>query len=283
MQMKRLFQPIQIIFAMAGVLLGMTIDILTGLLAEAGRPVLITLFLVTGIFVLITLVVQVRQRRQVRVTVRTPITLRRQEEKEAYARRGLVIFVSLYNPIKSEAAKSLTSAERLQAAREQAYQHLDLENSNLQPAIEAITSHASRLEHCWLVSTSAKGDIQAGSHAYVPVLIQYLQQEKGIHCMFYGTDGRYSVPLDDDALVAIKTRDKIEAIFAEAEDLGLAEKEIVADFTGCPRSMTLGLILACLDSSRDIQFAGTHYNDKAEPVGDLFPILFDFEPELTEG
>jgi len=194
---------------------------------------------------------------------------------------SFVVFVSLYRPGHQNPAGNLSPAQWLAAAEKADYHTLHLEQSNLKPIIKSIDSHASRLEHCWLVSTIASQGEQVGSIAYLPALTAYLIQEKGIRCSYH-SGSQYAISLDDDVLVATKTRDLLEAIFAEADKLGVPDEEVVADFTGGPRSKTLGTILACLDERRTIQFAGTHYDEQGQAVGELFPIIFDFAPEIEE-
>lgn len=278
--MKQLLRPDKIVFALFGFLFAIVTNLLSNSLPQFGQTA-ITLFMIgTGIVFFVFLIFKARAQR-LRVVVNRFVTLRRPEECESEARRGLIIFVSLYNPFKSERGKQLSPQERQEAAIALDYERLDLEASNLQPAIEATIAHAHRLEHCWLISTTAAAQ-GAGSLIYAPVLARYLTVAKGIHCSFHGaSDARYAVSLDEDAEVTTKTRDLVRRIFTEAAQLGLDKKDIVADFTGCPRSMTLGLVLACLNNTRDIQFMGTHYNDLAQPTGNLYPILFDFGVEVS--
>jgi len=233
-----------------------------------------------------SLALRLTPRRQLvrPVFQRPPLILRTPTEKQAHARQGVVAFISLYTPRPGSPARSLTADERLAAARNLDYKRLDLENSNLWPTIQAITTHVSRLEHCWLVSTTAADVTRHGSFLYAPVLAKYLEEACQIPPdRIHGyTDDRYAIPLDDDALVTVKTYEVMEKIFTEAEGLGLSNKEMVADFTSGFRSMPLGMILACLDGSRDIQFQGSHYNEQGDPVNGLFPILFDFEAQLVD-
>jgi hypothetical protein len=118
----------------------------------------------------------------------------------------------------------------------------------------------------------------AGSRPYAPLLAAYLRQQ-GLKCKFhYGQP--YCISLDDDALVLSKTYDQVQHIFQQAARLGLNPQELVADITTGVRSMTLGMVLACLNGDQDVEFIGTHYDAQGRPVGDLFPIIFSFEPTL---
>lgn len=205
-------------------------------------------------------------------------TLRTPEERQRYAQRGLIVFVSLYHPIAGEGRSPTELGHRatwIQAAQARDVERLDLPRSNLAPAIGAILAHASRLEHCWLISTMSADGHQPGSLAYVPVLEAYVRRQ-GLSCTFHsGPD--YAVALDDDALVCTKTYDLVRHIYQEASRYGLDASDLVADFTGCPRSMTLGLVLACLSVDRNIQLMGTRYDAAGRPLGPLVPMVFSYD------
>lgn len=275
-RLLRRFSPMQLIFGLTGLLFWTIISVLTAPLTAQVLPWLILAFLAVGGISIIALL---RTSEGIEVAMQPPITLRTKDECQAHASRGLIVFVSLYNPIKSERAKKLTTDQRREAAERADYRTLDIEKSNLQTAIKAVVSHSSKLEHCWLVATTAKDKSIPISLIYVGALVAFLEKEKGVKCKFhYGP--KYAVPLDDDALVCPKTYELIKNIFKEARELGLGPRDMLADFTGCPRSMTLGMILACLDADQDIQFIGTRYDGEGRPIGDIFPVIFSFEPKL---
>lgn len=207
-------------------------------------------------------------------------TLRTAEEQQRYANRALIIFVSLYRPIIGSPPAGVNDSDWLEAARALEYDKLDLEKSNLATAIKAVMSHSSRLAHCWLIGTSSADGSQPGSADYEPVLIEYLKKEKGLTCEFH-SGIEYAIPLDDDALVCLKTYDLVQRIYREAKErFEIEPREMIADFTGCPRSMTLGLILSCLGEDQNIQLMGTRYDLAGRPSGPVFPIIFNFEPLL---
>jgi len=279
--MTRFLKPAILIPAIAGFLLGVVVNVVQDYVTARGGVVLTAVVVLAAVFGLVALWYQSRPR-PVGVTFRAPVTLRRPLDRELNARRGLIVFVSLYRPT-DPARQGQSPADWLAAARRGDYTALDLPQSNLALPIAGASSHAAKLEHCWLIAT-ADSQEQVGSVAYAPILVRYLQEAAGLRrCTFYGhEDDRLAIPLDDDALVASKTRDVVNGIFRQAEQLGLTDNDVVADFSGCPRSMALGLILACLDRNRDIQFVGTHYDEAGRPVGDLFPVLFAFAPEMGE-
>lgn len=46
----------------------------------------------------------------------------------------------------------------------------------------------------------------------------------------------------------------VEGIYAEAAGHGLQESDIMADYTGCPKGMTAGMLLACVKPERSLQY-----------------------------
>lgn len=207
------------------------------------------------------------------------LTIRSEREAKENARRGFICFVSLYTPKRGTPAAALSQQERTDAVNNLDFNCLQLEDSNLEPMIKAILTHASRLEHCWLIATQAQLD--PGSLPYAKLLAEYLHQCKGLSCSFhYGED--YTVPLDDDALITRKTYKLIQRVFKEAEkNYAILPKEMIADFTAGFRSLTLGMILACLNREQDIEFMGTRYDANGQQVGGLLPMIFNFEPEMN--
>lgn len=274
--MRNLFTPERIVFLLFGFLIGLLGDLVANWLG-GNRTATLVFFLALGMVAMLALRLELKPKLiETRVEA---ITLRTPTEKFDNARRGLIVFVSYYNPIKIPEEERLPREGYTAAAQALDYPTLQLERSNLQPALEAIVTHAARLEHCWLVATVGKNGENAGSLPYVEVLVKYLQDVRQIHCHFH-RGPEYTISLDVDSEVTLKTRNKIHAIFQEADALGLRPEEIVADFTGGFRSMALGLILACQARNRDIQFSGTHYDQDGHPGEDLFPILFNFEPKI---
>jgi hypothetical protein len=43
-----------------------------------------------------------------------------------------------------------------------------------------------------------------------------------------------------------------------------------------------GMITACLDADRTVQFAGTAYDEDGKFSGDIFPVMFEFSTEVSE-
>ena len=278
--MRQLIRPQILIPFIAGVLFNIVLDILANLLGEGNQSVTIGVVLALILFGIWSIYYQVRRRGTI-VLERNPLVLREPRDWWQYAHKGLIVFVSLYNPFRSPTAKELTTEQRLSSARTEDFEKLDFENSNLLPIITAIDRHGSKLEHCWLIGTTAATGDEYSSSTYVPALVRYLREKRGAKCQFHSGD-YYTIRIDDDSQVTTKTRNTIERIFEEAHKLGMSDEDILADFTAGPRSMVLGLFWACVDGKRDVQFVGTRYDENARPTGDLFPIIFSFDTERQE-
>jgi hypothetical protein len=213
---------------------------------------------------------------------KTPIPARTPQEKQASAQRGLVLVIGPYKPNRGAETEKLEPSQRRDLARRLDYKALDLPNSNLAVAIEAISAHASRLECCWLLSTKTISDSMQDSDVYIPVLVEYLKTERGLNCQFLSSE-KYEIVMDDDPSITERTRRMVNDIFKEAGELGdkksrLSNEDIVCDASSGTRSISLGIILACLDGKRKVQLIGTHYGAKGEFTGDPYPIIFDYEP-----
>lgn len=278
-QLRRFIQWQRMIMALFGVLFGLVLSVLSDWLVNQGLTYLPWIIVATLIIGLVGLVVTIRRPPGIEVAIRSPLTIRTETEARQYARRGFVGFVPLYKAKRDTAAAQLTAEARAAAVEAGDFDCLQVEDSNLQPTIEAILRHASRLEHCWLLATD--GPAGRGSAPYAPLLARYLREKKGLTCRFY-YGAAYTISLDDDALVLSKTYDQVQSILKQAHRLGLLPREVVADITTGFRSMTLGIVLACLDGDQDLEFVGTHYNQFGQPEGALFPIIFSFEPTLLE-
>jgi len=308
-------------FAALAVLLALLVNHVSGLAtaSSADAPRLLLwirwegiLLAVVGLVALVT-----RPRGGVQAALYTPVRIDTDERRTRYAKRGLILLVGLYRPQPNSPAAELGPGDWLSLAQEGDYGSLHLEKSNLHLAIEAVQAHAIRLEHCWILATASSGtppapkaledtdrgsgaDVRSfllvtedshqvrapwrpGSYDYVPVLVEYLRKNNLVsaNCKFHhGTD--YNLNFDvDDVSVSEETRRVVDRIFEEAKRLGLGARDMAADISSCPRNMVLGMVLACLDKERDVQFIGTNYDANGMPVGGLVPILYTFSPRMA--
>ena len=198
----------------------------------------------------------------------------RPEEYRRHARKGLILLLSDFKPNPGSPANSLGETERQERAKKLDFESLHLPDSNFNPAIIAVTAHASNLSHCWIITTSNTSD-RNQSLLYAPVLAACLKTICGA-CDFHLGDG-YVIPAQDDDALATKTYAVVNTIYQEArERFHLQDQDIVADFTGTSKSMSMGMILACLDRSRILQYIGSHYDSAGNRQEGSFPILFTF-------
>jgi len=276
-QFRQFLRLQRLSMALAGFAFGILVSVFSNWLYEHGGALVPWMALVAVVSGLIGLALFLRQPADVTVEMRAPITLRSPDEAALYARRGFVGFVPLYTPKHDRLTETLTAEERAKAIEALDWDRLCLEESNLQPTIHAIASHASRLEHCWLLATVNRDPQTPGSLPYARLLAEYLRQRKGLTCQFhYGPE--YSISLEDDALVLNMTYDRVRQVFQEAERQGIPRRQMIADITTGIRSMPFGMVLACLSRDQDIEFVGTRYDERGQPTGTLFPVLFGFEP-----
>ena len=264
-----------------GLSLGLLGNILASYLFEARSWLVYLIGTVLVASIILIVILDLRGPARVQLVLRPVKTIRTEMEKRSAARPGLIGMVSLYRPMKGSCVPSSKPEDWKAAAERLDYAYLDLPHSNLAPLIEAITMHVSKLKHCWLITTTSTDARFWGSNVYAPVLIAYLQAVCQVNCTFhYGPE--LELPLDDDAEVFTRTLERTRYALAEARQLGLAEEDVIGDFTGGVRGMTLGMILSRLDGDRDLQMIGTHYAPDGAPEPPLLPIVFSFETVLQE-
>lgn len=221
--------------------------------------------------------------RKISVKFLDPIPLSSEAEKQKYGKQGLVLCLSLFTPQAGSIMKDSTTEQVETAAKEKDYLKLDFPHSNFAVPIAAITAHRGTLKHCWLISTTSTQGATPGSFRYVEAFVAYLQDKCGMTCEFhYGSE--FTIQLDYDTAIPRRARDLADSIFKSASrEYGLDETSMAVDFTSGIRSISLGFILASLDSNRWLQFIGTHYDLEGKQVpNDTVPMLIDFELDIPE-
>jgi uncharacterized membrane protein YeaQ/YmgE (transglycosylase-associated protein family) len=277
----RISNMIGAFLTICGFLFGLIGNILADWIGKAleTNPTLIILFIAAvTVVVVLAIAAKLLQPRYVHVIARMdmPRMLDTAEHCRDYARQGLVVFVSNYRPFPPRKFTQEDIDRWGTAADQLDLQTLDLENSNLATVIRAVKSHACNLTHCWLISTRE-------SCRFVPALVKYLREQAGVNCQFFGDQTNdYVIDLNTNLVTGV-TKDVVEKIFHEAEfNYGIKDVEMVADFTPCPRNMTLGMILACIDKRRTVQFVEAKYDAAGNPVPPLVPYLYDFEAVVRD-
>lgn len=229
-----------------------------------------------------TLYYYVLSRQTVEVSIgvdalRTPV------EEKNHAQRGLIVFLSLYRPLRGP-AKELTPEQIDQAVAQLDHKLLDLDNTantTLGHQVRAIKAHRERLGHCWLVATKARVSGKRQSLDYAPVVEKYIRDQISpritVHC---GED--YAVTLDIEERICRDTYRLVQKIYTEAAKLGIKKKEMITDITGGMRGITLGAALACLDKDEDIEYIGAEYDDDGNPKEPSFPVIVEYKPQLSD-
>jgi hypothetical protein len=276
--LRNVLAPQQLATGFAGLCFGVLLGILPDVVVAQGWWLVAT---IVGIAVVASVLSQILPKKtDLDVVIQSPLTIRSEVDALYYARKGFVGFVPLYTPKRGTNAAQLSLEERAVAVETLDFARLQLEESNLEPTLKAIVAHASQLRHCWLLSTQGKRAM--GSLPYAKLIAEYLRQYKGMTCTFhYGNS--YTISLDDDVLVLNKTYNLVRRVFKEAMQLKIQPRELVADITTGFRSMTLGMILACLSRERDIEFMGTRYTERGETVGDITPMALLHKGGVADG
>jgi hypothetical protein len=121
-----------------------------------------------------------------------------------------------------------------------------------------------RLRHCWLIAGPGEGQDSSYENA-LAIQKDYPTIEVRIKRI-------------DDADDPKKVFELVQQIYKEAEALGIPRSEIIADYTGGTKSMTAGLILACTEQDRDLQYMKPRRyttDGRADPAAGSDPISVD--------
>jgi hypothetical protein len=169
------------------------------------------------------------------------------------------------------------------------------------PAESAIWHHWQKtprqLEYCWLICSQ---DALKSIHHVIEGLIA-----KGVPIKVWRHDGSmYQLQRDEpkekrlelyltptkqmqmqngsDADLAHDPkymRELVDSIYRDATDeMGLAEQSIVADYTGGTKSMTAGMVLACLSPNRRLQYIWNEFNeDRSIKRADFCEVMVSYK------
>jgi CRISPR-associated protein (Cas_Cas02710) len=122
----------------------------------------------------------------------------------------------------------------------------------------AIAYHRETLKRLWLIAT------QEAQARAAQIVAEY--NKSGVQISI--------VPLSEEWDL-IKTKETVDQIFTEQLD-GLAEEDVIADFTGGTKPMTVGMVFACLTPSRSLQYVPAEY-DRDRGVTPHDPIEYKFD------
>lgn len=208
-------------------------------------------------------------------SMEAPIRLDDPAHPENSAKRGLIVYVSLYSK------KGVTKADIEQALSERDHSRLDLRGSSLGTIITAVHFHEKTLEHLWMISTTSYNPEHPGSDRMLGLLRSYLRQDLDLpteRCTIH--DGpEYRIAINDDSQILHSSHNIVRNIYAEARRLGLKPADVLVDCTGGTKAMTFGAVLASLGPMHKVQLTGCHYGeDNSCLPGSQFTMVFPFTP-----
>lgn len=199
------------------------------------------------------------------------------------ARTRPVILIATVSPYPRRAAEHLTDAEFAAALAVG-----DLDKLPLKPTTPSIgqialvlDTYRHSLEEIILITTMSDGGLS--SLASVPLLRNYALRNNPDLVVQAGPE--YAVSLDEDNQVAESAHRVATRIFkrmAKEKRYDPDQSRILVDVTGGPRSMQIGVLLACLRPEQDVHVVGMKYDQKTgDPdYASAFPMVIHFEPDL---
>lgn len=127
---------------------------------------------------------------------------------------------------------------------------------------KAIAHHRGTLAQVWLIATAETQKL-AGD-------IVKDQQLPGVN---------FAVLALAEPWDPLKAQALIENIYQTS--LGaLTESEVIADFTGGTKPMTVGMVFACLHPQRALQYVPAAYGKDGDPAKPLEPVEYRFDAQL---
>ena len=132
--------------------------------------------------------------------------------------------------------------------------------SQEEPIKKAIAYHSPVLERCWIITSLKCADIANRLHAEYPTLI-----------------AEEDIILVKDAFDPLEVREKVLEIY-QTLDASWSPDDVIADFLGMTAVSSVGMVLACLDKDRPLEY--TMWKENAagvkEPL-DPIEIHIDWE------
>ncbi len=196
-------------------------------------------------------------------------------DQDEHAREGLIVMLSKYNRVPRDEQEKKSFIKLLE---EGTYDQLDFQNSNLGHLVKTITSHKTKLRHCWVITTENTGNTTEGmlngTHAYYKSITNYLKT------VLPGVEfHQEKIIVTEDSAVTRKVRETVNRILSNNK----TPKDTITDVTGGTKSMTLGATLACLQGDRDLQIIGTDYDTDGNILFDRsFVLLCRFDVKNIE-
>ena len=193
-----------------------------------------------------------------------------------------LILIATVSPYQRRTAEHLTDAEFAAALSAGDLDKLPL--SPTTPSIGQIVlvldTYRGSLNEIFLITTMSEGLSSLDS---VPLLRNHALRSNPNLVVHAGPE--YSVSLNEDNQVAESAHRVATRIFErlrKEKRYVPDESRILVDVTGGPRSMQIGVLLACLRPEQDVHVVGMKY-DKSTGDPDYasaFPMVIHFEPDL---
>ncbi len=116
----------------------------------------------------------------------------------------------------------------------------------------AVKYHARKLEHLWLIASSRTSEMAETLKA------EYRDEQKT------GDVQTHIIVLTNDDIYSHEaTEAQVERIYSDLPE-GFAQDDVIADFTGGTKSMTAGMIMACLDADRPLEYVPQKYRTASD-------------------
>lgn len=135
---------------------------------------------------------------------------------------------------------------------------------NHSPAEEALRFHwnqgqAPHVQDCWIICTERS--LPFATDLAERLTAEGATQTLRLHYGAYEVENTeipgeiFNLTVSDDLVDDPNyIQQLVNAIYADAERLGLVESEVIADYTGATKGMTAGMLLACTRPERPLQY-----------------------------
>ena len=145
--------------------------------------------------------------------------------------------------------------------------------SRVTAAENAVKAHLAALEHCWVIcgpDRAGHDPTSRGNAEKIQAAYSKNTKDEAIHYHL-----EFLIDEDDPR----QSYFLVGSIYEQAKSFGLAEKDIIADYTGGTKSMTAGMVLSCSTSEeRDTEYMkATETTPMGTPASSTqaLPVLID--------
>jgi hypothetical protein len=183
-----------------------------------------------------------------------------------------LLFTWMVNRFEKRSRMELTLSQRENPQSRKGLIVLMSPGDRTTPAENAVKAHLSTLEHCWVICGPDRPNQRPTSRENAAAIKERYGAARQPPVSFYLREVR-----DEDN--PQQTYHLVRSIYEEAKAFGLAENDIIADYTGGTKSMTAGMVLACSTSEdRDTEYMKAKQvtaMGTAIPTAQAVPVLID--------